>query len=108
MRFEYFLTLLKNASFIVGNSSAGIREAPYYGVPTINIGTRQQNRSLHEHIVNVNYDSNKIIKAMLQIERGIPEDMASYGEGNSSDLFMSTLEEGSIWNINHQKLFRDY
>lgn len=108
VRFEYFLTLLKNASFIVGNSSAGIREAPYYGIPTINIGTRQQNRSLHEHIVNVNYDSNEIIKAMLQIERGIPEDMASYGEGNSSELFMANLEEGTIWNINHQKLFRDY
>ena len=31
LRFEYFLTLLKNAEFIIGNSSAGVREAPYYG-----------------------------------------------------------------------------
>ena len=44
MRFEYFLTLLKNALAIVGNSSAGIREAPVYGVPVVNIGTRQMNR----------------------------------------------------------------
>ncbi|MDP3935200.1 MAG: UDP-N-acetylglucosamine 2-epimerase, partial [Candidatus Giovannonibacteria bacterium] len=44
MRFEHFLTLLKNANFIIGNSSAGIREAPFYGVPAINIGGRQSNR----------------------------------------------------------------
>ena len=36
MRFEYYLTLLK-IKFILGNSSSGIMEAPYYGTPTINI-----------------------------------------------------------------------
>ena len=41
LRFEYFLTLLKNADFIIGNSSAGVREAPYYGIRTIDIGSRQ-------------------------------------------------------------------
>ncbi len=107
VRFEYFLTLLKNATFIVGNSSAGIREAPYYGIPTINIGTRQQNRSLHEHIVNVPYEAKAIVKAMVELEKGVPIDSTSYGKGNSSDLFISTLEDESIWNINHQKLFRD-
>ena len=42
LRFEFFLSLLKNFSFIIGNSSCGIMEAPYYGVPTINIGNRQK------------------------------------------------------------------
>ena len=42
MRFEYYLTLLKNSSFIIGNSSSGIMEAPYYGVPTIDLGSRQK------------------------------------------------------------------
>ena len=37
MRFEYFLSALKHAKFIIGNSSAGIREAPYYGVPAIDL-----------------------------------------------------------------------
>src|SRR3989338_5380809 len=41
MRFEHFLTLMKNARFIVGNSSVGVREAPFYGIPSVNIGTRQ-------------------------------------------------------------------
>ena len=47
MRFEYYLTLLKNCRFIVGNSSSGIIEAPYFGVPSINLGNRQKNRSLY-------------------------------------------------------------
>ena len=42
LRFEYFLTLLKNSQFILGNSSSGIREAPVYGIKTINLGTRQK------------------------------------------------------------------
>ncbi len=44
IRFEYYLTLLKNSRFIIGNSSSGIIEAPYYGVSTINLGDRQKNR----------------------------------------------------------------
>lgn len=43
LRFEYFLTLLKNHSSLL-EIVVRIREAPYYGLPIINIGTRQQNR----------------------------------------------------------------
>ncbi len=48
--FDDFRTLLKEASFLVGNSSCGIKEAPYYGVPSIDIGGRQQNRYQHLHL----------------------------------------------------------
>ncbi len=43
LRFEYFLTFLYHSKFMIGNSSAGIREAPYYNIPTIDIGSRQKN-----------------------------------------------------------------
>ena len=52
IRFENFLTLLKNAQFIIGNSSSGIYEAPMLGVPTINIGSRQFRRSKIKAIKN--------------------------------------------------------
>ena len=55
MRFEYFITLLKNANIIVGNSSAGVREAPYFGIPTINIGSRQNERSNENSIINIDF-----------------------------------------------------
>ena len=59
MRFEYFLVTLKNANCIVGNSSTGIREAAYYGVPAVNVGTRQYGRSLNEDIINCGYSKKK-------------------------------------------------
>jgi UDP-N-acetylglucosamine 2-epimerase (hydrolysing) len=108
LRFEYFLTLLKNAQFIIGNSSAGIREAPYYGVPIINIGTRQQNRAVHADIINVDYDENSISRALKTIDSNqiIPSE-SDFGNGNSADLFLKSLENSDIWKINHQKQFRD-
>ncbi|MBZ0326385.1 MAG: UDP-N-acetylglucosamine 2-epimerase [Altibacter sp.] len=107
IRFEYFLTLLKNATFIIGNSSAGIREAPYYGIPTINVGTRQQNRSLSEHIVNVPYQSGEIVNAIQTTFKGTPKNVSAFGKGDSSTLFMEYMEDGELWRISHQKLFKD-
>ena len=54
MRFEYYLSLLKHSNFIVGNSSSGVMEAPYYGVPTIDLGSRQKNRAKINSIFTVN------------------------------------------------------
>ncbi len=108
LRFEYFLTLLKNAQFIIGNSSAGIREAPYYGIPIINIGTRQQNRALHADIVNVDYHKNSISTALKSIDdHQVHPSCNDFGQGNSAVLFLHSLSETALWETNHQKQFRD-
>lgn len=108
LRFEYFLTLLKNAQFIIGNSSAGIREAPYYGIPIINIGTRQQNRAVHDQIINVDYSIHEIKAALLGIELlKIKKVEGDFGSGNSCELFLESLQNADLWQINHQKQFRD-
>jgi UDP-N-acetylglucosamine 2-epimerase (hydrolysing) len=108
IRFEYFLTLLKNANFIIGNSSAGIREAPYYGIPTINIGSRQQNRSLHPHILNTSYEVDSILAAIKTSESLEISVKNAFGAGNSGKLFLDCLEKEAIWTISHQKLFKDF
>lgn len=108
LRFEYFLTLLKNGQFIIGNSSAGIREAPYYGIPIINIGTRQQNRAVHAEIINVDYKPESIVAALKKIHGHKVKKMeADFGHGNSAQLFLESMENGNIWATNHQKQFRD-
>lgn len=72
LSFERFLILLKNAKSIIGNSSAGIREAPLYGVPTINIGTRQNDRIVRlDSIINVAYEEYKILEAINKISKKI-------------------------------------
>ena len=109
LRFEYFLTLLKHAELMVGNSSAGIREAPFYGIPVINIGTRQSNRSQNECIENVDYMAANILAALQQNWSKFPADTAGeFGQGSSDDLFMQALQSPKLWAINHQKQFRDW
>jgi UDP-N-acetylglucosamine 2-epimerase (hydrolysing) len=102
MRFEYFLTLLKNADFIIGNSSAGIREAPVYGVPTIDVGSRQEGRYYGSSVVNCRTPEE--IRWSIQ---NPPERIKSFhfGTGDSAKKFAKALE--SIWNISPQKRFVD-
>jgi UDP-hydrolysing UDP-N-acetyl-D-glucosamine 2-epimerase len=108
LRFEYFLTLLKNSQFIIGNSSAGIREAPYYGIPIINIGTRQQNRAVHADIINTDYSEEGIKEALSIIDSHIVKIVEDdFGHGNSNVLFLQCLQKDEIWQLNHQKQFRD-
>lgn len=108
LRFEYFLTLLQNAQFIIGNSSAGIREAPYYGIPIINIGSRQQNRTLNADIINVDYSQESISNALSHIDSHKVQAIESnFGNGSSTHLFVNAIENKDIWKINHQKQFKD-
>ncbi|KUO69209.1 MAG: UDP-N-acetyl glucosamine 2-epimerase [Lutibacter sp. BRH_c52] len=108
LRFEYFLTLLKNAQFMIGNSSAGIREAPYYGIPIINIGTRQQNRALNADIVNVDYNAKSIADALNNIDKHkVNKTATDFGRGNGAKLFLEKMLGKDIWEINHQKQFRE-
>lgn len=108
VRFESFLTLLKNADFIIGNSSAGIREAPYYEVPTINIGTRQQNRTSNSQIINSDYSVIGIKEALNEVKQTKIDKLdKTFGSGNSTTLFINILQQNTIWNLNHQKQFKD-
>lgn len=108
LRFEAFLVLLKNAKFIVGNSSAGIREAPFYGIPTVNVGTRQNKRLFSESIINSDYSPNAILQAIdkaLVMDKMIPN--TSFGEGNSVELFADFIHRPNAWQIDLQKSFVD-
>tara|TARA_B100001063_G_C16757432_1_gene553947 strand:+ start:134 stop:1267 length:1134 start_codon:yes stop_codon:yes gene_type:complete len=107
MRFEYFLTLLKNSEFIIGNSSSGIREAPYFAVPTINLGTRQKNRVLCDTVVNIDINFNIIKKSINNINNISRAPNNLFGKGKSAELFYKIIYENSFWNIKKQKYFID-
>ncbi len=109
IRFEYFLTLLKNAEFMIGNSSAGIREAPYYHIPTVNIGSRQQNRAIHEDIIHCTYEATPILDSIAEAKNKTITSASeeSFGEGNSASLFLQALKGDTLWQLSNQKQFRD-
>ena len=108
LRFEYFLTLLKHSKFIIGNSSAGIREAEVYGVPTVNYGTRQKNRTKNSEIKNVNADMKSILEAVSEAENKKVTPGSYFGDGNnSSEKFFQIIKEDNIWKVSLQKQFID-
>ncbi|HKQ71031.1 MAG TPA: UDP-N-acetylglucosamine 2-epimerase [Polyangiaceae bacterium] len=106
MRFEYFLKLLKHATVIVGNSSAGIREAPVYGVPTINLGSRQHNRFSYPSILDLPEEEGAIASALRHLPTGITPSL-HFGTGDSAKRFLGHLSSPSFWGTSRQKLFRD-
>jgi GDP/UDP-N,N'-diacetylbacillosamine 2-epimerase (hydrolysing) len=63
---EYFVNLMRNTKALVGNSSMGILEAPYYKLPVINVGNRQKGRLNAGNVVFVPYEVNAIVN---QIEK---------------------------------------
>ena len=107
IRFEYFLTFLRHAQFMIGNSSAGIRETCVYGVPSIDIGNRQSGRYLPDKVQNiqhVNAGREEILSAIHDIEHyRIPS--RDFGNGNSTALFMDILSKDTLWNSSLQKRF---
>jgi UDP-N-acetylglucosamine 2-epimerase (hydrolysing) len=112
LRFEYFLTLLKNSKFIIGNSSAGIREAPYYNIPTIDIGTRQNNRAKMISIFNCGYTKSEILSTIekindFKIEQSNELNKFYFGKGRSDKLFLRLLKSYKFWQIEHQKQFQE-
>lgn len=106
IRFENFLTILKNAKFIIGNSSCGIREAPYYGINTINIGQRQHLRSSDKDILNIKNNNYNLKKFKVFVKKKINKKKL-FGSGNSKDRFLKALKNPSLWKINKQKYFNN-
>jgi UDP-N-acetylglucosamine 2-epimerase (hydrolysing) len=104
MRFEYFLTLLKNSDFIIGNSSAGIREAPFYGVPTIDLGERQKFRGKSKSIKNFNFEEKKILTYIKKLNKKF-RSSRYYGAGDSISKIKKIIEKKTFWNTKIQKHF---
>ena len=107
MRFEYFLSLLKNAKYILGNSSSAIYEAPMLATPAINIGDRQYKRIKSKIIKNINLKdlNEKKIYNFVKNYKPIKENL--YGHGNSDKKFLKILLKKNFWDIAKQKFFSD-
>jgi len=105
LRFEYFLTLMRSAQFIIGNSSSGIREAPFYAVPSINVGARQTERSQSQQIMHSDFQVSNILTAISRTETMSLKPFQEFGQGDSSKQFLRLLLSKDLWNRNIQKRF---
>ena len=89
---EDFLRLVYNSKAIIGNSSMGIRECSFLGVPAINIGDRQTGRERGENVIDVPHDAEKIKKAVnTQLRNGRYEAAHIYGDGKAGQRIADLL-----------------
>lgn len=109
IRFEQFMVFLKHSRFIIGNSSTGVREAPVFGVPTINIGSRQTGRNACESILNVSEDKNKILDIIkfLSENKVCFAPYSKFGDGKSVEHFLEAIKGEVLWRTPLQKVFRE-
>lgn len=92
-----FLRLLAGARCLVGNSSVGIRECSYLGVPTVNIGTRQAGRDRGENVLDVDYDREAIVGAVREHMRvGRYPRSTLYGDGHAGTRMGAVLASAPL------------
>jgi len=93
-----YLSALRGAKAIIGNSSSGILEAPSMGVPTVNIGDRQEGRLQAPSVINAEPEKASIMGAMDrafsdEFVRTARKKQSLYGDGNTSRLAMEIIRE---------------
>lgn len=105
-----YLSALKHVNLVIGNSSSGIIEVPYFKIPTINIGDRQKGRVYPKSVLHCSNDVMDINKALEiafsdSIREKIINQKQLYGSGNASDLIIEVLSKAN--KINLKKKFYD-
>ena len=108
-----YLSLMKYAEFVLGNSSSGIIETPAFRVPTVNIGDRQRGRLQPASVINCEPDKDSIVKAVRAAlsdeHKAICRAAVSpYGDGSAAERIADkTLETVMSGRIDLKKKFFD-
>ncbi|MGI9526131.1 MAG: UDP-N-acetylglucosamine 2-epimerase [Weeksellaceae bacterium] len=105
-----YLSALQYVDMVIGNSSSGIVEVPYFKIPTINIGDRQKGRVNNESVIHTTNEYNGITKAInlafdINFRNKILSQQSLYGEGTASQQIIDVIK--SYKTINLKKRFYD-
>lgn len=107
-----YLSLMKYAEFVIGNSSSGIVEAPAFRVPTVNIGDRQKGRLQSGSTINCGVSETEIesaIETVLSPEfcENLDKVISPYGDGYAAEKMAKIIEETIQLPIDLKKKFYD-
>ncbi len=97
---EDYARVINNCACLIGNSSSGIREGAYLGVPVVNIGSRQQGRERGQNVVDATYNHEDILtKIRRQMERGKYTKNPVFGDGKAGDIIANELAQMPLDNL---------
>ena len=96
-----YLSLIPHCEFVIGNSSSGINEAPFFRIPTINIGDRQKGRVRHESIVDTDYSVSSIVKGIKNalepnFRKRLKKMKYKFGDGHAAERILKILKDIKI------------
>jgi len=95
---EKYIALLKKTACLVGNSSAGIKECSYLGVPVVNIGSRQHGRMRGPNVIDTSYNLQEISEAIIrQLNHGPFEPSDLYFKEGCSENIARILAEADLY-----------
>ena len=105
-----YLSAIQHCDAVIGNSSSGLLEVPFFRKPTVNIGIRQGGRLKAESIIECDFDVNNIIKAINKavsekFNKQIQHIELLYGEGNTSEQIVDILKQVELENIAIKKFY---
>jgi UDP-hydrolysing UDP-N-acetyl-D-glucosamine 2-epimerase len=106
-----YLSLLRNADVVVGNSSSGVLEAPSFGVPVVNVGDRQRGRLMAANVVHAEPRRAEVAAALRAaldpaFRRSVAELDNPYGEGRTSQIVVDALAAAPLAEL-RDKRFHD-
>ncbi len=88
-----YLSAVRYATFVLGNSSSGILEAPVLGTLTVNIGDRQKGRLMTDTIINCRTDASEILNAIKRAEIMLHQPTNFYGDGTTSEKIVEIMKK---------------
>ena len=94
-----YLSFMQQAAGVIGNSSSGIVEAPFWGIPVVNIGNRQKGRHLCKNVIQCGRNEEDIAEAFRQMQNQPRIADTYYGDGRTSELIIEKLKEWLAKNI---------
>jgi|ETNmetMinimDraft_33_1059910.scaffolds.fasta_scaffold20411_2 GDP/UDP-N,N'-diacetylbacillosamine 2-epimerase (hydrolysing) len=105
-----YFSFLKQVDGMIGNSSSGLLEMPYFKKGTINIGNRQSGRLISKSIINIKIKKSKIVQAVKKLlsnnfQKNIKNNINPYGNPGASDKIVKILEKIKIKKIINKKFF---
>lgn len=88
-----YLSFMKQAAGVLGNSSSGIVEAPFMGIPVVNIGDRQKGRHLCKNVIQCGRAFEEIKDAVNKMQSQPVMVDTYYGDGHASEIIIKKLKE---------------
>ncbi len=98
---ERYLGLIPHCEMVLGNSSSGILEVPYFRIPSVNVGDRQAGRVRHRSVIDTDYSEAGIVEGIIkalssEFREGLRTMEYQFGDGHAAERMVEIIAQTTI------------